>query len=69
MNQEKTPEATVPPSSKVPPETMELRARPRPVTRLNRRTLALLAGILAAVVLGVTMWSLQTSKRRGDDKA
>lgn len=69
MNQEKTPEATVPPSGKVPPETMELRARPRPVTRLNRRTLALLAGILAAAILGATMWSLQTPKRRGDDNA
>lgn len=69
MNQEKTPEVAVPSSGKVSPKTMELRARPRPVTRLNRRTLAFLAGILAAVVLGATLWSLQSPKRRGDDNA
>lgn len=69
MNQEKTPEVAVPSSGKVSPKTMELRARPRPVTRLNRRTLAFLAGILAAAILGATMWSLQSPKRRGDDNA
>ncbi|RLM14181.1 conjugal transfer protein TrbI [Gibbsiella quercinecans] len=69
MNQEKTPEVAVPSSGKVSPKTMELRARPRPVTRLNRRTLAFLTGILAAAILGATMWSLQAPKRRGDDNA
>ena len=51
----------VPP--KVDPDTMTLRAPPRPVVRLNRRMLALGAGTLAAAVLGGTLWSLQSHKR------
>ncbi|MBN9625977.1 MAG: TrbI/VirB10 family protein [Acidovorax sp.] len=53
-----------PPAAKVPPESMALRAQPRPVTRLNRRSLALLAGLLALGVLGATVWSLQPKTRR-----
>ena len=45
---------------KVSPETLTLRAPPRPVTRLNRRTLAIVIGVLAAAVLGATIWSLQS---------
>lgn len=48
---------------KVEPEAVALRASPRPVTRLNRRMLAVVAGGLAAVVLGGTLWSLQSNKR------
>ncbi|VTU31518.1 Type IV secretion system protein virB10 [Variovorax sp. SRS16] len=48
---------------KVDPESMALRASPRPVTRLNRRMLAVGAGTLAAAVLGGTLWSLQSTKR------
>jgi len=57
--------ATPPPtgSNKADPDTMALRASPRPVTRLNRRMLAVLAGTLGAVVLGGTLWSLQSHKR------
>ncbi|MDY7578718.1 TrbI/VirB10 family protein [Herbaspirillum sp. RTI4] len=57
--------ATPPPtgSNKAHPDTMALRASPRPVTRLNRRMLAVLAGTLGAVVLGGTLWSLQSHKR------
>jgi type IV secretion system protein TrbI len=44
---------------KVDPATLALRAPPRPVTRLNRRTLTLVIGVLAAGVLGATVWSLQ----------
>lgn len=57
--------ATPPPtgSNKADPNTMALRASPRPVTRLNRRMLAVLAGTLGAVVLGGTLWSLQSHKR------
>jgi len=57
--------ATPPPtgSNKADPDTMTLRASPRPVTRLNRRMLAVLAGTLGAVVLGGTLWSLQSHKR------
>ncbi|VTU33238.1 Pertussis toxin liberation protein G [Variovorax sp. PBL-H6] len=53
--------AVVPP--KADPETMALRASPRPVVRLNRRMLAVIAGALAAMVLGATLWSLQPHKR------
>ena len=53
-----------PAAAKVSPESMALRAQPRPVTRLNRRSLALLAGLLALGVLGGTVWSLQPKSRR-----
>ena len=53
----------VPP--KVAPENVTLRSQPRPVTRLNRRMLAVLAGGLATAVLGGTIWSLQSTQRRG----
>lgn len=51
-------------AAKVEPESVALRASPRPVTRLNRRVLALGAGVLAAAVLGGTLWSLQSNKRQ-----
>ncbi|WP_343665457.1 TrbI/VirB10 family protein [Paraburkholderia tropica] len=69
MSQDETPDgAGVAP--KVAPENVTLRAQPRPVTRLNRRTLTMLAGGLAVAVMGATMWSLQAPKRRdaGDAK-
>jgi type IV secretory pathway VirB10-like protein len=47
---------------KVDPATLALRAPPRPVTRLNRRTLTLVIGVLAAAVLGATVWSLQAGR-------
>jgi type IV secretory pathway VirB10-like protein len=47
---------------KADPETLALRASPRPVTRLNRRMLTALAGMLGAVILGATLWSLQPHK-------
>ncbi|QFZ84758.1 conjugal transfer protein TrbI [Variovorax paradoxus] len=67
-------EDTVPPSSsqvppKVAPESVALRAQPRPVVRLNRRMLAVGAGTLAAAVLGGTMWSLQSQKRERNPTA
>ncbi|HBO3911235.1 TrbI/VirB10 family protein [Pseudomonas aeruginosa] len=65
MSQDDAPDLAAPPAGKVPPETVALRAQPRPVTRLNRRTLAVLAGGLSAVVLGATIWSLQPPKPRG----
>lgn len=54
---------------KLPPEAVTLRAPPQPVTRLNRRTLIVLAGALAAVVLLATVWSLGPSQRRDADTA
>ncbi|HBO0349170.1 TPA: TrbI/VirB10 family protein [Pseudomonas aeruginosa] len=56
--------APLPP--KVAPESLELRAQPRPVTRLNPRMLAVLAGGLASAVLGALLWSLQPQQRRED---
>jgi type IV secretion system protein VirB10 len=53
-------EAALPP--KVDPQTLALRAKPRPVVRLNRRMLIALGGGLAAIVLGATVWSLQPSR-------
>lgn len=50
--------------AKEAPESLELRAQPRPVTRLNPRMLAVLAGGLASAVLGAMLWSLQPQHRR-----
>lgn len=53
------------PASKVAPEGVTLRAAPRPVTRLNRRTLMVSATLLAVAVAGASMWALQSKGRRG----
>ncbi|GKS77426.1 TrbI/VirB10 family protein [Acidovorax sp. SUPP950] len=50
-------------SAKAEPETLALRAQPRPVVRLNRRVLVVGAATLAAAVLGGTLWSLQSQQR------
>lgn len=64
MSQDDTPDAAhVAP--KVAPESMTLRSPPRPVTRLNRRTLALLTGALGVAVIGATFWSLQPHRHNG----
>ncbi|QQB33129.1 TrbI/VirB10 family protein [Achromobacter deleyi] len=63
MSQDDTPDVAAPQAVKVEPETVALRAQPRPVTRLNRRTLAILAGGLSVAVLGALMWSLQPQRR------
>lgn len=65
MSQDDTPDLASPRADKVAPEAVALRAQPRPVTRLNRRTLAALIGGLSVTVLGATIWSLQPSQRRG----
>lgn len=56
-----------PQAGKVAPEALALRAQPRPVTRLNRRTLAMLVGGLSVAVLGATIWSLQPHRRGAGD--
>ncbi len=53
------------PAPKVAPESVALRAAPRPVTRLNRRTLAVSVTVLAVAVAGASMWALQSKGRRG----
>jgi type IV secretory pathway VirB10-like protein len=69
MSQDETPDVPIPDAvPKVAPENVALRAQPRPVTRLNRRTLAMLTGGLGIAVLGATMWSLQPTHRRGGNE-
>jgi type IV secretion system protein VirB10 len=63
MSQDDTPDLATPQAGKVAPEAVALRAQPRPVTRLNRRTLAILVGGLSVAVLGALMWSLQPQRR------
>ena len=63
MSQDDTPDLATPQAGKVAPEVVALRAQPRPVTRLNRRTLALLTGGLSVAVLGAMIWSLQPHRR------
>jgi type IV secretion system protein VirB10 len=58
-----SPETAPAAALKVDPESVALRASPRPVTRLNRRMLVFGAGVLATLVLGGTLWSLQSNKR------
>lgn len=53
-------------SAKADPEALELRARPRPVTRLNRRMLIGVIAALVGLILGVTVWSLQPHLRLAD---
>ncbi len=62
MNQDDSPDLA-PQAGKVAPDPVALRAQPRPVTRLNRRTLAILTGGLSVAVLGATIWSLQPHRR------
>lgn len=69
MSQDDTPDLAAPPAGKIAPEAVALRAQPRPVTRLNRRTLAILVGGLAVAVLGALMWSLQPQRRGANEQA
>lgn len=64
MHEEHSP-GLAPPAGKAAPEAMALRAQPRAVTRLNRRTLAILTGGLSVAVLGATIWALQPHRRGG----
>ena len=63
MSTSATPQTPPAGTDKADPDTLALRAPPRPVTRLNRRMLAVLAGTLGAIILGATLWSLQPRQR------
>ena len=63
MSTPATPQSPPTGTIKADPDTLALRASPRPVTRLNRRMLAVLAGTLGAIILGATLWSLQSHQR------
>ena len=65
MSQDDSPDLA-PQAGKVAPEAVALRAQPRPVTRLNRRTLTILTGGLSVAVLGATIWSLQPHRRASE---
>ena len=52
---------------KVDPATLALRASPRPVTRLNRRTVAALMGAVGLIVFLATMWALQPNRNKKPD--
>lgn len=54
---------SMPPKS--PPPNLTIRAKPKPVTRLNRWTLIALAGVSSAAVLGAMIWALQGRDRSG----
>ncbi|WP_028840163.1 TrbI/VirB10 family protein [Thermomonas fusca] len=68
MSQDDAPDLATPQPGKVTPEAVALRAQPRPVTRLNRRTLAILVGGLSVAVLGATIWSLQPQRRGANEQ-
>lgn len=62
MTASDTPATAPAATPKVDPESVALRASPRPVTRLNRRLLAFGVGAMAAAILGGTFWSLQSHR-------
>ncbi|HCI5733941.1 TPA: TrbI/VirB10 family protein [Klebsiella variicola subsp. variicola] len=69
MSQDDIPDLATPQAAdKIAPEVVALRAQPRPVTRLNRRTLAILAGGLSVAVLGALLWSLQPQRRGASEQ-
>jgi type IV secretion system protein VirB10 len=69
MSTPATPEIPPTGTNKADPDTLALRASPRPVTRLNRRMLAMLAGTLGTLILGATLWSLQPHQRERNPAA
>lgn len=69
MSTSATPQTAPTGTNKADPDTLALRASPRPVTRLNRRMLAVLAGTLGTIILGATLWSLQSHKRERNPAA
>src|SRR5262249_48192146 len=46
-------------TGKVPPETLELRARPQPVTRINRKILIGGAAVILLVISGIVLVALK----------
>lgn len=48
----------VQPQTKVAPEALALRAKPRPVTRLSKRALILLGSVSALTIGGLAIWAL-----------
>lgn len=63
------PEAAVAPSApaapKIAPERLELRALPRPVTRLSRRAIIALGSVSSVVIGGLAIWALGVGRVPG----
>jgi type IV secretion system protein TrbI len=60
-----TPDPNDPdPAAKVPPETLELRARPQPVTRINRKVLIGGAAIVLLFISGIVLVALKPPSLR-----
>ena len=53
---------------KVPPEALELRARPQPVTRINRRVLIGVAAVVLLFLSGIVLVALKPPKFRNGDR-
>lgn len=58
-----TESSTVTP--KIVPDRLELRARPRAVTRLSRRALILLGSVSSIVIGGLAIWALSVDRNGG----
>lgn len=54
-----------PPAPKIAPERLELRAQPRPVTRLSRRALIGLGSVSSVVIGGLAIWALGVGRDGG----
>lgn len=66
MSNDNANEAVRPaPASKVAPERLELRAQPRPVTRLSRRALIALGSGSSLVIGGLAIWALSVNHNGG----
>ena len=57
----------VTPDEKQAPETLDLRARPRPVTRLNKRVLVALSGTGILLIFAATFYALQPRSLNGSN--
>jgi hypothetical protein len=58
------PNAPQNPDAKVGPETLELRARPQPVTRINRKVLIGGAAVLLLLISGIVLVALKPPSLR-----
>ncbi len=57
------------PRPKEPPEALRLRAKPRPVTRLNRTALMIAAGGAGLLIFGAMSIALRPPRAMGEEKA
>jgi type IV secretory pathway VirB10-like protein len=62
------PQAPDGPDSKVAPEPLELRAQPRPVTRINRKVLIGTAAVVLLLIAGLVLLALRAPSLRVADR-